>query len=254
MKKLLPIVVSVLILALAGAARAADDNYWTGCSVGAHLGYGTGGSTYYDPQAAINGNASAYNVIDGSGGQQPFQMNESGVLAGAQAGCDYEFHKAVLGISTTFSGASITGSGTDLHQTNNQGSSGLDSAKTDWLFDVSLRAGYDFGPALVYFKGGLAYAHKNYSFVVGDGEGFPESGASTLNGRVLGLGGEWPVSKNFTAFAEADDYYFPGSTANLVSQEGFNPPLTGLSTPVIASETIKVVKVGINYRWSLAGK
>jgi outer membrane immunogenic protein len=248
MNRLAPVVVSVLILTLAGAARAADEMSWTGCSVGAHLGYGFGGSTYYDPQTALNGNPDN-NAIDQSGRQQPFQMNESGVLAGAQAGCDYEFHRIVVGISDSFSGAAITGSGTDLHQ-NNNGASGLMSAKTDWLNDVSLRAGYDVGPALLYVKGGPAWARKNYSFVVGYTLGLAENGQSTLNGRVLGLGGEWPVSKNFTAFAEADEYYFPGATANLISLSSFSN--STMSTPVIASETIKVVKVGFNYRWSFA--
>jgi|GEM_PF-2036657 len=252
MNKMVAVVVSALILTLAGSAHAADENFWTGCSAGAHIGYGTGGSTYYDPQANFNGSGAAYNAIDGTGQQQPFQMNENGVLAGAQAGCDYEFHKVVVGVSGNFSGASVTGTGTDLHQSNNNGASGLMSAKTDWLMDFSLRAGYDAGPALFYVKGGPAWAHKNYSFVVGQYEGLAESGANTLNGRVFGLGGEWSIGKNVTAFAEGDDYYFPGNTANLISQTSFGGPGTNLSTPVNASENIKVVKVGINYRWSFA--
>jgi outer membrane immunogenic protein len=245
------LVASMLILTLAGAARAADGYSWTGCSLGGHLGYGRGNTNFADSSREniiYNGSPSDA-LIDYSENQNPASVDQDGMLLGGQIGCDYEFHKVVVGISGSIDGAAINGNGADNYSYNYYGS-GMMTSKTDSLTDVSLRAGYDWDSTLLYVKAGLAWAHNRYTISGYSDDGLVFNGSNTLNGVVLGLGGEWPVSKNLTAYVEADRYNFPGSTAKMVADYDGSQYLYA---DVNVSEAITAVKVGVNYRWSLAG-
>jgi len=250
MNKRTPLVVGMLVMTLAGAARAAEGDNWTGCSVGGHLGYGRGNANFADSsrENIIYAGYPDGGLIDYSENQNPASVDQDGALLGGQIGCDYEFHKVVVGISGEIEGADISGNGGDNYSYNYYGS-GMITSKTDSLSDVSLRAGYDWNSTLLYFKAGLAWAHNRYTISGYSDDGQIFNGRNTLNGVVLGLGGEWPVSKNVTAYVEADRYNFPGNTVKMVAD--YNGSEYQLAD-VNVSESINAVKVGVNYRWSLS--
>jgi outer membrane immunogenic protein len=240
------LVAAVLTVTMVRTARA--DNY-TGCYAGGHTGYGHGSTTLSDSSPINISGQYAGGLIDNAQTQQPDSMDQVGMLLGGQVGCDYEFHKAVFGLSYSLDGSDINGTAAGNHQYNFYGS-GLESIKTDTLMDLSLRAGYDWDPLLTYVKAGFARAHDKFVVSSGFEDGVFFNGEKTLTGMVLGIGGEWPISKSVTAYAEADHYSFPGSAVHMVSQStsGYGEEQADVN---VVSE-INVVKIGLNYRWSFA--
>jgi outer membrane immunogenic protein len=185
---------------------------WTGFYIGGHVG------------GAFAGN----NAITGA------NNSDGRFLGGVQGGYDYQFAPNwVLGIEANYS---WTGS------SNNSGVVGLYTydSSLKGLGSVTGRLGYTWGPALLYVKGGYAYADLNQSIV----------GPTVVvldvkkNGYTVGAGLEYLFTQNWSGKVEYQYYDF-GNTTVVSGLAGIN------GTSYKNDE--HTVKAGLNYRFNWGG-
>jgi outer membrane immunogenic protein len=208
------------------AARAPYFS-WTGCYIGAHVGWGWGRKEF------SNGRSS-----DGTANSFDGNVDTSGAIFGGQLGCNYQFQgNWVLGIDGAVSGADING----FDQA--QSDSSVIHVKNDFLASVTGRIGWNgWNPAvLFYFKGGVAWAHDRYSW---EGEVF---GQQDRTGWTVGLGAEWAFAPSWSAFVEWDHYDFGTDRARICDSPVCDPSGTLF---VDVKQRIETVKIGLNYRFS----
>jgi outer membrane immunogenic protein len=220
---------------------------WTGCYVGAHVGWGWGHANHTESSfsSSFHGSASS-------------GLNQNGALFGGQVGCNYQFagwspwsgSNWVIGVQGDFAGTDINGKGQEAFDpTDAEDAVGL---KTEWLASVTGRLGLTFwnNQALVYVKGGGAWARDRWdvsqapfltSFVFNN----PTFG-ETRSGWTVGGGVEWTLwSPNWTAFVEYNFYQFDdGSLQSQFCGGAFT--CTFLSN----KQEINTVKVGVNYKFN----
>jgi outer membrane immunogenic protein len=210
MKRLLLGTIAVISLGAAMPAYAADlpvkapmmsapaPGYsWTGLYIGAHVGGAFAGSDF-------------------------FGNDDAQLMGGGQIGMDYQFAPMwVLGIEANYSFATTDDSGLAFFGNRNLGS-------------VTGRLGYAMGPALLYAKGGYAWADTRASF------GFNGGGD---NGYTVGGGIEYMLIPNWSVKLEYQYYNFGDVT--FVSA----PPV------VITNFTNDehTLKLGVNYRFNWGG-
>jgi len=187
---------------------------WTGFYIGGHVG------------GAFAGN----NAITGT------DNSDGRFLGGIQGGYDYQFAPNwVLGIEANYS---WTGS------SNNNGVVNGYAYNSDLkgLGSVTGRLGYTWGPALLYVKGGYAYADLNQSIV----------GPTVVvldvkkNGYTVGAGLEYLFTQNWSGKIEYQYYDFGNTTV-----------VSGLGAFGLNGTSYKndehTVKAGLNYRFNWGG-
>lgn len=236
-------------LALIGAAGAADlpvkaprvvaapapAYSWTGCYVGAHLGWGWG---HQDPSATNSHSAvvSSTTTITNHSGAHGFESN--GGLYGGQLGCNYQFASNwVAGVEGSISGADIHGTWSDPFL-------GAASVRTDWIASAVARLGITAwnNQALFYVKGGAAWDHNRWdlSAAAVPGPSFSEN----RSGWTVGGGVEWAFMPTWTAFVDFSYYDFGhGSTVAWATPVDVNTFTTG-------NQHIETVKIGVNYKFT----
>ena len=178
---------------------AAPAFSWTGIYIGAHVG-----GTFATDDFLGNSDAR--------------------LMGGGQIGADFQFAQTwVIGLEANYSFVDSDDGGLNFFGNRNLGS-------------VTGRLGYAWGPALLYFKGGYAWADTRHSF------GFAEDSGS---GYTLGGGVEYLFAPNWSVKVEYQYYDFGDVT--FVSA----PPVV-ISTFSNAEHTIKL---GVNYRFNwVAGR
>jgi outer membrane immunogenic protein len=110
---------------------------------------------------------------------------------------------------------------------------------------VTGRIGYTWGPALLYVKGGYAFADNGESLI--NGGGVPVAFALTgdrRNGFTVGAGFEYLFTQNWSAKLEYQFYDFGSSSFTIPTQLA---PFGSFRTDD------HVVKVGLNYRFNWGG-
>lgn len=203
---------------------------WTGCYLGAHVGYGWG-------RKHIADNANSDWFVGA-----PIDVDTDGFLGGGQIGCNYQVSpNFVIGIEGDGSGADISGSA----DVTSGGFFATARVKTNWLATLTGRVGVSFDRSLLYAKGGVAWAGDKYE---GDWSVFGLSGtvsaSETRTGWTIGAGWEYAFSNNWSAKVEYSYMDFGTETVNFPVP----PPGTGTYIGDI-DQTIHAVKVGINYRF-----
>jgi outer membrane immunogenic protein len=197
---------------------------WTGCYVGGNVGGLWAKSDWNDTIVGDFGSNTA-----------------SGVLGGAQAGCNYQVGGWVFGIQGDY----------DWSNANNNSANLIFPALTDQsqiksLASVTGRVGYAWDRFLGYVKAGGAWERSNFSVQVG---GFPFATASvTQSGWTVGVGGEYAFLSWLTGFIEYDYYGFSnGNSSALVC----TPAVCGGAAfgNVGLKTNINVVKVGLNFKF-----
>ncbi|MGT2439150.1 outer membrane protein [Bradyrhizobium betae] len=194
---------------------------WNGFYIGAHGGYGTGSSRLVDPSFAF--------------AQDRFTMDTKGAIAGAQVGGNWQFDNIVVGAELDLSWASIKGN--RPVDPANPILSGL-SVSYQALATGTGRIGYAFDNALVYAKGGVAWANIAYQAFVGTP--VPTDINHQRTGLTGGVGLEYALTRNLSARLEYDYLYF-GPAALALS--------TRISTQNVDHE-LHLVKLGVNYRFN----
>jgi outer membrane immunogenic protein len=193
-------------------------NYnWTGFYAGGHLGGAFGKTSWIDPFSGFSDSPSF-----------------GGVIGGAQVGVNYQVDAAVFGLEGDFSGASLRGSSTD-------GAGFSHSTSTYWTSTVTGRLGYAFNRALLYGKGGAAFANERDTVTDPFGNS-ATAGTATRTGWTAGAGVEYALDHNWSARVEYDYLGF-GSQSFTVG----GPVLGAL--PASVSMNIQRAIAGINYRF-----
>jgi len=218
---------------------------WTGCFVGAHVGWGWGKKdfnvfdTSFTPSPSLSGSI----------------KNDSGAIFGGQLGCDWQFGGFgkgagpgagawVIGIQGSVSGADIHGFGA-----NHCDGGGLTS-KTDFLASVTGRLGWaGWDPRMLFYvRGGVAWTHERDEIRT-DSSSTSFQGEQTRTGWTVGVGVEWAFAPNWSAFVEWDHYGF-GTKRLTLTDADFDSVLHA-----DVKQNIETVRIGVNYRFNwLLGK
>jgi outer membrane immunogenic protein len=223
---------------------------WTGCYIGANVGYSWGdGSSGLDLVGTV---PAVLAPFDGR-----YTGSPSGALGGGQVGCNYQSGIFVVGIEADidYLGASKTASRAAIRD----GTSfvGTVSQKLEWLGSVRGRVGISPGSNwLLYATGGLAYGNASFShqLVVDDGV-LPNGWAGALNndfrtGWIVGAGAEYLVTSNWTVKGEYL-YYDLGSTR--VVGLPFNRLADEFRVDGLHTTRGSIARVGLNYKFGWGG-
>jgi len=222
---------------------------WTGCYLGAHVGGAWGRRDFSDPAGFDLADGTPLFGVDSLSQSLP----ASGLLAGIQAGCKYQFAKNwIVGVEGEFSGARLTGDRqmllapfpaepaftvpANLH------------VQTDWIASATGSLGYSFNGLLVYAKGGAAWARNKYDLAVPVPDFLAIAPADfraqeTRTGWTAGAGVEYPLGNQFSAKLEYDYYDF-GIKAVQFTDQLSSPSSLGA---VDIKQHVHAVKLGFNY-------
>lgn len=232
---------AIAISAVAGPALAADLPSvkgpptfvppppvwtWTGCHVGANVGYGWQKNDAYDPQVSADAGSDTGN----------------GVVGGGQLGCDYQVGAFVFGIEGRFDGAGVKGS--HLYPGSSTETLGFN---TSWFATETGRIGYTVLPqALLYFKGGVAEARIGYTDVDPSAPYWGAASATRV-GWTIGGGAEYALTPNWSVFVEYDYMGFGSHNTTLA----YTSPIPAEATPYTYNEThnLQTILVGVNYKF-----
>jgi outer membrane immunogenic protein len=218
---------------------------WTGFYIGAHVGAGWG-----ETESTLTGISAA--GLGAAAFTLPFsQTSYSGFLGGGQVGVNWQTGWAVLGVQGDFAGADIKGTSPCFVVLGC-------TTKTDWLATVSGRIGavvLDRG--LVYAKGGVAWMNSTHSVAApnfGGGIGVVGNITSkevTHFGWLLGLGTEWMITRNWTAFVEYN--YIEFDKTNQAFLVNLGAPIPAFTVNADLKNTLSIAKVGVNYKFDWGG-
>jgi outer membrane immunogenic protein len=155
-------------------------------------------------------------------GNDFFGNDDARFMGGGQIGADYQFASNwVFGIEANYSFVDSHNGGLAYFGNRNLGS-------------VTGRLGYAWGPALLYAKGGYAWADTRHSF------GF--TGDQGDSGYTVGGGIEYMLTQNWSTKLEYQYYNFGD--------------VTFVSAPPIVATSFKndehTIKLGLNYRFNWA--
>jgi outer membrane immunogenic protein len=204
---------------------------WTGCYIGANVGYGRARYKYSpttDPAPSPD--------------EAPDQTAD-GVVGGGQVGCDYQFDPFVVGIQGMFDGAGIAGTG-DIYTAGKGNITGSLRARTPWFTTFTGRAGVSVqNNLLIYVKGGAAWARTNFDFSSSSPNIVrPASADITRTGWTVGVGGEMRLTANLSAFLEYGHLDFGNRLQTFTNNNGGT---FGLNV----KQEIDLVLIGLNYRF-----
>jgi outer membrane immunogenic protein len=214
---------------------------WSGFYVGAHVGYGWGDS---DTTIVTASGTFPTGFVLGT--------NElKGFLGGGQVGFNYQVGQIVFGIEGDGSWSGIDGSETTLSPI--AARTTTSTAEIDWIAMITGRVGVTFGNALIYAKGGWAWAGFNGESVTTTLAGAPIAitvGDETRNGYTIGGGIEWGLASNWSMKAEYNFIDFGTERVDRLTTTGATAG-TVLQRDVDAQ--LHLFKVGLNYRFSAGG-
>ena len=257
MRPLLLASVSIAALFIASEASAADLAVkaprpmmvpapvysWTGCYVGAQVGWGWGHNRHHQP-AVFSGGSGGTLLADISG-----KVDSSGGLFGGQVGCNYQFASNwVIGVQGDVAGTDFNGRNDDpLGLFFGAPFSSTIAIKSDWLASATARIGYTFSDnrAMFYVKGGGAWIHNRWD--MHDAFAFynPSQLTETRTGWTAGIGFEYMLTQNWTAFVEGNYYDFGHGKALAVGGFFEEAGAAFLSS----KQTVETAKIGVNYKF-----
>jgi len=190
---------------------------WTGCYIGANVGYG------WSPK---DWDVTGTNINAGS-------HDADGVVAGGQLGCDLQTGAFVFGLEGMFDWSGMDGSHRAFGTT-------FDT-ELSWVASVTGRAGFAVDRGLFYVKGGVAWVDEDYS--LRNAGGSASANDRTNTGWTVGGGVEWAFAPNWSAKLEYN--YMDFGTEN--------PRFCGGGVCAKAfdiEQSIHLVTVGLNYRFN----
>lgn len=219
-----------------GASLPVPGRDWSGFYVGGHAGGAWGRDDWSDPSGPL---------FSGSSGSFPGGANSMGLLAGAQAGFNFQWGSWVAGIELSASAADLDG----YAKCNTDNGGGVtafvchDSISS--LGSISGRLGQSWGDLLFYGKAGAAW-------VTSSGDAFETARAIHYNtpsatrwGWMLGSGVEYALTQNISTFIEYNYYDFGDQD---VTYSG-----GGTSGTAELHRQLSAVKMGLNYRFAADG-
>jgi outer membrane immunogenic protein len=232
-------------------AAEAPAYRWSGCYAGINLGGGASGTNFtstVDPGTHLLGADPALVAADGNGG-----ANADGLLAGGQAGCNWQTGTFVAGLEGDFD---YFHSHPNFSNNTNTLSDGVtpftisQSLTTDFLATVRPRIGIAADRNLAYITGGAAFTRVSYAESYVDGAAPPGAGTATasryLAGWTAGAGWEYAFAANWTVRAEYLYAAFPKTSAlgAITDAGGGTNTLHGSSDLVI-----QLVRASVNFKF-----
>jgi outer membrane immunogenic protein len=216
---------TILMMSGPAAAQAPPVFNWTGFYVGAHAGYGWGGTDLAP--------------TEGPFAHPGLSASRDSFVLGGQFGYNFQSGSFVFGPQARFS--FFTGDGSVQSQlffsTVDYG------VETDWVGSLQGKAGISFGPALIYGMGGIATSRLTASARHDDGVGFVTySESKNRVGFVFGGGVEYAFTPNISGGVLVQHYVWDGHTFNL----GVNPFGEPVRVGVDSNDT--TVRAEINVR------
>jgi outer membrane immunogenic protein len=199
---------------------------WQGFYIGGYLG---GGWDSLEPASNV--------VLLGGGGSIPVgTINNSGFLGGVQLGYNIQAGNFVYGVEADFGGMDAGGSGSFADPTTPARI--LDIKGGGGFYgDITGRAGFALGNALIYAKGGFAYFTGNIRVVDAYDDIRQDSG--TFTGWTVGGGVEYLIAPRWTVKAEYQYFDFDNNNFSCC---------TGAAEGRIENSlTSNTVKIGFNY-------
>ena len=224
---------------------------WTGCYIGLNLGGGTSGTNFSSsvgPGTHLLGGDPVVVAASGGGG-----ANADSVLAGSQAGCNWQTGMLVLGLEGDFD---YFHSNPNFGNNTNTLSDGVtpftisQSLTTNYLATVRPRIGIGADRNLAYITGGVAFTQASYTESYTDGAAPPGVGTATasrnLVGWTAGAGWEYAFADHWTVRAEYLIAGFPKTSAvgAITDAGGGSNPLSGSS-----DVTIQLIRAGVNLKF-----
>ena len=194
---------------------------WTGCYVGANVGFAWGRAELTDN--TTGGGVSATNT---------------GFAGGGQIGCDYQMGAFVIGVRNMLDGTSLSGDGTF-------GAGALAGftghSDTSWVDTLTARAGYLVQPNwLLYAQGGAAWTRSNQWINNAAGTQVAQFGNNTT-GWTVGGGTEYMFAPHWSVFLEYNYLNFGTTSASFVV--GATP------VSVSAKRDAQNLLLGVNYKF-----
>jgi outer membrane immunogenic protein len=212
----------------APAAPVVTVYSWTGCYIGAHVGYAWGRKRVFDAIGEIT----------------DYEHDVDGILAGGQIGCNWQSDRWVFGIEGQAGWADIDGEVT-LGATG--GPNGF-RTEADIIGSLAARLGYAFGATgqtLFFVKGGAAFIHEQFTEIFAPVAGSFVSDEKLRWGWMVGAGFEQALGSNWSFKAEYNYNHFGTRDVDVCL-------LAACSTYEI-KQHIHLVKVGLNYRFGGGG-
>jgi outer membrane immunogenic protein len=204
---------------------------WSGCYVGGNIG---GLWAKRDWSDRIPG--------DPLYGSDLGSYTTSGVLGGAQAGCNHQIGAGVFGIQVDYDWSNA--SGNNILLTALAPPLLTDESRLRSLASITGRIGYAWDRFLGYARLGVASQRSTYSLLVA---GLPGATASeTRFGWTAGIGGEYAFLDWLTGFVEYDYYDFGTNTSTFVCP---TCALFAVTAPFDITTNVSVVKVGLNFKF-----
>jgi outer membrane immunogenic protein len=214
---------------------------WTGCYIGANIGWAWGRVE-----------------LDAPGGE--FSRTGSGFAGGGQIGCDYQFAGSglVIGFRNMFDGTTNNRE-RDFSITTPAGTAtGHAEFHNRWFDALTARIGYAVQPNwLLYFQGGAVWSRVEADLTVTTPAGVTAgSWSDTKTGWTIGGGGEYRFSPNWSVFLEGNYYDFgsrdrtlftPAITGNLTNAPP--PSVCQFGCAFSTKTTAATVLGGVNYRF-----
>ena len=228
-------------VALAGSAQAADMAMkgpspiasipyanWTGFYIGGHVGVGSAQNT-----CSPGNGGSDYNCA-WSDENSTQLANDTNLLAGVQAGYDWQDRYFVYGVAADWTWTNLKSTAFSA-----SGSTSWES-RVNWLASFRGRAGLALDTNLIYVTGGVAIGQFEDKEGIGKPTG-PVTDTNTQVGWVAGAGIEHKFNANWSVLAEYLHYDFGTYTVNFSNDDStYSHDFT---------HKIDVGRVGLNYRW-----
>ena len=230
-------------------APAASAYQWSGCYLGVNVGGGASGTNFASavgPGTYLAAGDAA--TVGGSGGGG---ANADGILAGAQAGCNFQSGTLVYGLEGDFDYFH-----TDPQFNNNTNTLANGNAfaisqslTTNFLATVRPRIGIAADRNLAYITGGAAFTSVSYTTSYVDANTPPGTGTASasraLIGWTAGAGWEYAWADHWTVRAEYLLASFPTTNAlGTIAGAGGTNTLHG-STDLV----IQIVRAGVNFKF-----
>jgi outer membrane immunogenic protein len=213
---------------------------WTGCYVGLFIGTASG-------KAKVD----RYANPDGTNGGEDANYNLSGMLGGADAGCDYQVGAWVFGILGDWAVTNKDGQQIDVITKTGLGTPVIDQTHERWIATARARLGYAITDKwLWYVTGGGAWISAQQSKWV---QGVPQLtgiGTNTLSGWTAGLGTEYMLGYGWSIKSE---FLY----VDVGSKQFFGPGANGTLVPTYPGQDVKIkdyiFTFGMNYRFGWVG-
>lgn len=271
---------SALFALLAGPAMAADMPVkarpvvpvavpvftWTGCYVGANVGWARNNDRLdTSVDAASNMNATARTAIINAGNAT---IHGDGFTGGGQVGCNYQVNRTfVMGVEAdiNFLDADATrNTGNVVEPVSGRTVRSIDNIGMDWMSTIRGRAGFAVDRVFFYGTAGAAIAkidiNKRFAWDFADGcpivnvlnECHVGGRSDTRVGLVAGGGIEWAWTNTWSLKAEFLHADFRSVSYRTCNAGAFPAcPLAGSqSADHRVRTTVDVVRVGVNYHWA----